>query len=69
METLSCWVLKRVLYGGDLGLENIPKACFLQDATEKTQCVIDVEKPCVPSVRAIIAEQSDVPVYQSPVAI
>lgn len=69
METLCCWVLKGGLYGGDLGLENVPKACLLEDATEKTQHVIDIEKCCVPGVRAIKAKQAGVPAYQSPIAI
>lgn len=55
METLSCRVLKGGLYGGDLGLENVPKACLLEDATEKTQHVIEISKCCVTGVGAIKA--------------
>lgn len=69
METLSCRGLKGGLYGGDLGLENVPKVCLLEDATEKTQHVIEIAKCCVTGVGAIKAKQAGVPAYQSPIAI
>lgn len=69
METLSCWVLRGGLYGGDLGLENVREPVFWRMQLKKTQRAVDTEKRCVPGVRAIKAKQAGVPAYQSPTAI
>lgn len=52
-----------------LDLKTSEKPAFCRMQLKKHQHVIDVEKTCVPSARAIKAKQSDVPVYQSRVAI